>query len=118
MCVYIGLYYPVDKTFENCAAASGTRNSAATYIGSGTASCGDTFTCVSKAKDQATLYSCVVNACPQVAAVETAALDCSYATSHGSGACHEVCSTGGDCQTCILQQCGNQIGACLNAGCN
>jgi hypothetical protein len=124
MCVLFGLYYPRDPKFETCS-ADGTwagLSTAATFIGSGTASCMDTVQCVSKAAPQQqdhgdSLFGCMVASCPKAAPQVTAAFDCSRMQQQG--ACQAQCSGGGTgCMQCIQQSCQKELAACASAACN
>jgi hypothetical protein len=125
MCVLFGLYYPRDPRFETCS-VDGTwagLSTAATYIGSGTATCLDTLQCVSRAAPQEqdhgdSLYGCIVASCPKAAPQVTAAFDCSH--SQQMGACQTQCggSGGTGCTQCIQQNCQKELAACASATCN
>jgi hypothetical protein len=103
MCVFAGAYYPRDAKFETCSNA-GTWNdqsSAATFIGSGTATCAASLTCIQSAQAQDTQFGCMVDSCAGVASQLTAAVDC-------------LSANGQTAQTA----CKTQIAACNAATCN
>jgi hypothetical protein len=51
MCVFVGAYYPRDEKFETCGTTGqfADQGTAATYIGTGTATCGATLSCLQSA---------------------------------------------------------------------
>jgi hypothetical protein len=103
MCVLIGAYYPRDTKFETCS-TDGVQNfndNAATYIGTGTATCQDSLTCLASANSEESFMSCMVDSCPGVAVPLTAALDCFDAN-------------GNSAQTACL----TQEAQCVEATCN
>jgi hypothetical protein len=124
MCVLFGLYYPRDPKFETCS-ADGTwagLSSAATFIGSGTATCMDTMQCVSQAAPQEqdhgdSLFGCIVASCPKAAVEVTASVGCSR--SQRTGSCQAQCSGSGgtSCTQCIQQNCQKELDACASATC-
>jgi hypothetical protein len=106
MCVFAGAYYPRDPKFETCSTSGSwdDLSNAATYIGTGTATCAATLECIQGAMGQQTsdaLFGCMVNSCPGVASPLTAAFDC-------------ISANGNDAQT----KCAAQISACEAASCN
>jgi hypothetical protein len=124
MCVLFGLYYPRDPKFETCS-NDGTwhgLSTAATFIGTGTATCADTLQCLASASppDQDhgdSLYSCMAGSCAKAATQVTAAFDCE--TTQQSGACETACGNSKtECIQCVVQNCQAQISACQSAACN
>jgi hypothetical protein len=108
MCVLLGSYYPRDDKFSFCSLTGNSNDlsSAATYIGTGTATCAATLTCAAAAKpvsvDQGdSLYGCIVDSCPGAAKPLTAAFDC---------AAKAGASAGTACMT--------QFAACEQASCD
>jgi hypothetical protein len=112
MCMLIGPYFPRNEALEKCANDKGEL--AATWIGSGSATCGDTLRCVAGAKSADDFYGCVVNSCPGSSTEVSDLLRC--ALSSGHGACQASCP-GAACQACIIQACGPQISTCQAAKC-
>lgn len=112
MCMVIGPYYPRNEALEICATAPGEYN--ATWIGSGTATCGDTLGCFVGAKSQGDFYGCVVNSCPGAATEVSKFVRCQM--TNGYGACKASCP-GGECNACMIQACGAEISACQAAKC-
>jgi hypothetical protein len=125
MCAFVAAYYPRNVDFEQCnpdGAGPDAFDSAATWVGSGALTCGDVLTCLQKANgDLATTYGCVVDSCPSDAATMSAVFDCQMRNANATGgACVTACA-GTDqsgCQSCFLQHCQSEIGACLGASCN
>jgi hypothetical protein len=116
MCMFTGLYYPaVDNAFEECLSSFDS-------FGQGTATCGDTTSCIG-ACPAATApagggqgnipdcwQKCVVASCPAVGKQLLEELRC-FGTNCGS------CAATGDCQQCVVQKCASQIAACTAAKC-
>ena len=107
MCVLVGAYYPRDEKFETCGTTGQFSNqgTAATFIGTGTASCGSTLACLQSAEqssDPTPFFTCMVDSCPGAAAPLTQFLDCAFGV-----------PSGGD----VMTVCASQIGACLGATC-
>jgi hypothetical protein len=107
MCVFGGAYYPRDEKFETCGTTGklADQSTAATYIGSGTATCEATLGCLKSAQQSgqaSAFFGCVVDSCPSVAQPLTKFLDCSLHVPKG-----------GDASTA----CASQIGACVAATC-
>ncbi len=119
MCMLVGSYYPRNDNLEVCQTAEGDLDGAATWYGTGTADCGESYKCMADAQkapkaDQARMfYGCVVRSCDTVAAPLSAVLHCQI--SNGHGACNNC--TGADCQTCVLDKCAKEINACGAAAC-
>jgi hypothetical protein len=92
MCVFFGAYYPRDTKFETCSTTGSWKDSsnAATYIGTGTATCQASMQCLTSAKTQEAVYTCVVDSCPKSAQALTATLDCFQANGSAS---QTACST-------------------------
>jgi hypothetical protein len=103
MCVFAGAYYPRDPKFEMCSLTGSWADlgSAATFIGTGTATCAASMQCLSSAQAKDAIYGCMVNSCPSVATELTAALDCFTANRMNA---QSACAT--------------QIAACQAAACN
>lgn len=126
MCVITGIYYPVNMPFANCS-PDGTAEKfslAATFIGTGSATCAQSLSCINAAKPTSqdkgdSLYGCIVNSCPKVGKQLTGAFMCLAA--HGGPACNTACAAGTsttECKQCTQQACQAPIGACLAATCN
>jgi hypothetical protein len=105
MCVLVGAYYPRDTKFETCGTTGNfaDQGSAATFIGTGTATCFDTLDCLQGAMTSESFFSCMVNSCPSVATPLTQVLDCQENAPQGSDV-NTVCKT--------------QIGNCIAATCS
>ncbi|MDB4990405.1 MAG: hypothetical protein JWN04_5583 [Myxococcaceae bacterium] len=127
MCVISGFYYPVNTAFANCATdgVAAHYSNAATYIGTGTATCVESLACVTAAAPLAQdkgdqLFGCMINSCPKVAKELTAAFNCML--SRGAGACQAQCPAGAaptlDCGKCVKAACSAQASACAEATCN
>jgi hypothetical protein len=105
MCVLMGAYYPRDIEFETCSTSTtwnlNDLSDAATYIGSGTATCSDSLTCISNASSDEAFYACMVDSCPGAAVSLTAALACFNAN-------------GNNAQTA----CATQAAECIETTCN
>ncbi len=107
MCVLAGAYYPRDEKFETCGTTGkfGDQDSAATYIGSGKATCGATLSCLQAsqgAKDAGPFYTCMVDSCPAAADPLTKFIDCLFSAPSGSD---------------VTQVCASEIDACLSSTC-
>jgi copper type II ascorbate-dependent monooxygenase-like protein len=124
MCVFFGLYYPRDKECETCSKDGTFANlsSAATYIGTGSASCASSLSCIASAQPISmdhgdSLYGCMVDSCPKVGPELTRVVDCERSAVQGS--CASTCQGGeAGCGACIEQTCGDQLSACESATCN
>jgi hypothetical protein len=107
MCVFVGAYYPRDEKFETCGTTGqfADQGSAATYIGTGTATCAATLECLQSA-EQATspgpFYACMVDSCPGAADPLTKFLDCTFNVPQG-GSVTSVCAS--QINTCIAAKC-------------
>jgi hypothetical protein len=107
MCVLVGAYYPRDEKFETCGTTGqfADQGTAATFIGTGTATCAATLACLQSAEqstDPTPFFTCMVDSCPAVADQLTKFLDCALNV-----------PSGGD----VTTVCGSQISACLGATC-
>jgi Copper type II ascorbate-dependent monooxygenase, C-terminal domain len=107
MCVFVGAYYPRDEKFETCGTTGSfaDQGTAATYIGTGTATCEATLLCLQSAaqsSDPTPFYTCMVDSCPGVAEPLTQFLDCSGTVPQG-GSVTTVCAT--QINTCIAATC-------------
>jgi hypothetical protein len=102
MCMLVGPYYPRNDKLEVCQTAEGDLAGAATWYGTGTADCGESFKCLADAQkapsNQAQLlYGCVVNSCNAVAQPLSDLLHCQISNAHGAcDGCKDA-----ECQTCI-----------------
>ena len=103
MCVFFGAYYPRDPKFETCSITGNWKDlsSAATFIGTGTATCQASSQCLGNAKSTAETYACMVDSCPAAALPLTAAFDC-------------LMQNRSNAQTA----CSTQLSACAAASCN
>ncbi len=103
MCVFAGAYYPRDPVFETCGTSGmlGDVGSAATFIGTGSATCGASLACLAgaKGKDAATFYGCIVQSCAGVAKPLTAFVDCALKSANP------------------VTDCATEISACEAASC-
>lgn len=113
MCMLIGPGYPRDPYLETC--ADSTDSPIATWIGDGSASCGDTLGCIATVSSDEAFFGCVVESCPGASEQVSAMIRCQ--ASDGRGACAEACSGEGDCTTCLLEACAPEITACQSATC-
>jgi hypothetical protein len=122
MCQLIGPYYPRDTRLEACQNEDGEL--AATWIGSGTATCGQTLACLLTAspieKDRgADAWGCVLNSCPAAAEAVSELVRCRLTL--GRGACSDACAGGtakAACEGCLDQACEEAVEACTCAGCD
>jgi hypothetical protein len=107
MCVFVGAYYPRDTKFETCGTTGqfSDQGSAATFIGTGTATCEASLLCLQSAESSGgkeAFYGCMVDSCPGVASQLTAVLDCSFSLPAGGS---------------VTTACASQISACVAAAC-
>jgi hypothetical protein len=104
MCVLVGAYYPRDTKFETCGTTGNfaDQGSAATFIGTGSASCFETVTCLQSATTDEGFFSCMVNSCPSVASQITQVVDCISSAPSGSDA-NTVCKA--QIESCIAATC-------------
>jgi hypothetical protein len=121
MCQLIGPYYPRDTRFEACQNEHG--EPAATWIGSGSATCGQTLACLLTAspieedggKDA---WRCVLKSCPAAAEPVSDLVRCRL--TRGQGACEEACADGSAmpaCESCLEEACEDVVDACVWAEC-
>lgn len=113
MCMLIGSYYPASPDVGFCADS--------TFIGTGTQSCGQAYSCALAALGagaQGDLYGCIVESCPSVAPQLTEALRCAFR--RGGPACKDACKTPTDtkCQECVINSCQPALTACQTAKCS
>ena len=104
MCVLVGAYYPRDTKFETCGTTGSFQDqgTAATYIGTGTATCTATLGCLQGATTEESFFSCMVDSCPAAAAALTKFLDCANTVPNGGN---------------VMTMCSSQISACIAQGC-
>jgi hypothetical protein len=107
MCVFVGAYYPRDEKFETCGTTGqfSDQGSAATYIGTGTATCTATLECLQSAAQATTaapFYTCMVDSCPGVATPLTEFIDCDFSLPSGGS---------------VTTVCASQINDCIAATC-
>lgn len=84
MCMLIGSYYPADRRTANCLDASGDRMGGV-WVGEGTASCADSWSCITTAASGESgvlegVTDCVLAADPAVAVELSATLACAIAS--------------------------------------
>ncbi|MEP7122549.1 MAG: hypothetical protein ABJE95_16625 [Byssovorax sp.] len=122
MCMFIAYYYPTvapdqQVLFENCAQGD--------EYGSGTATCGDTLSCIQKCPPTdaphyhdgqidvgSCFQKCIVGSCPSATTPFQAMNGCIQQN------CAAECGMGGpDCPTCIGTKCGKETGACTSHTC-
>jgi hypothetical protein len=122
MCQLIGPYYPRDMRLEACLDENG--DPAATWIGGGSATCGQTLACLLTAspieKDGgADAWGCVLNSCPAAAEPVSALVRCRL--TRGRGACSDACAedaAAAACESCLEEACEEAVDACLFAECD
>ncbi len=107
MCVLVGAYYPRDEKFETCGMTGqfSDQETAATYIGTGTATCGATLACLQSAEQASgngPFFACMVDSCPAAAEPLTSFLDCASNLPQGGS---------------VTTLCASQITACESATC-
>ncbi len=104
MCVLVGAYYPRDTKFETCGTTGSFQDqgTAATYIGTGTATCTATLGCLQGASTEESFFSCMVDSCPGAAVPLTKFLDCANTVPQGGN---------------VMTMCSSQISACIAQGC-
>jgi copper type II ascorbate-dependent monooxygenase-like protein len=107
MCVFLGLYYPkMDTAAEACTGpGSGP-------VMDGDQSCGQVLTCLQSATDNTAAQACLASTCASSSPQLDALVGCQL------GPCAEACSGTGDCQSCMMQSCGDAIGNCMAAACD
>jgi hypothetical protein len=122
MCMTIGFYYPaLDTAFEGCFA-----DGEASEMGTGTATCGQTTSCIQSCPPGEAptpnglvainvgpcFQKCVVDSCPSASVPFQAQAACIRAH------CASDCAAGGSsCAGCVLQNCANEYAACQNHTC-
>ena len=107
MCVLVGAYYPRDQKFETCGTTGQYKDqdTAATFIGTGTATCAATLQCLQSAESAssaAPFYTCMVDSCPGAAKQLTDFIHCVFSAPSGSN---------------VTSVCSSQINACIAASC-
>lgn len=121
MCQLIGPYYPRDRRLEACEDEDGV--SAATWVGSGTATCAATSDCLQAAAPieedgGREAWACVLNSCAGAAEPMSELVRCRL--SRGRGACSAECAEGADrdlCEDCLGEACEEALEACASAAC-
>jgi len=112
--VLVGPYFPRDPDLERC--LNKDHYMAATWIGSGTATCAETIGCVTGAQSEESFYGCIVNSCPGAGAAMSEALRCQMSSGHG--ACEAACSgMGGNCLSCLQTACAAELNTCQATPC-
>lgn len=121
MCQLIGPYYPRDMRLEACLDEDG--GPAATWIGNGSATCGQTLSCLMMAPPieedgGKEAWGCVLNSCPGAAEAVSELVRCRL--TRGRGQCSNEC--GGEalkeaCETCLANACKDAVNACNCAEC-
>ena len=114
MCMFIGAYYPRDVNLERC----GLPGYGQTYIGTGSATCTETLSCMAQTKSFQEQQKCIVRSCPGSAHEVTGFAGC--ATAAQGGACAAACTdpAAGTCATCLLRECDAELTACQAAQCD
>jgi hypothetical protein len=116
MCVFAGLYYPkIEGDFEQCFDLS--------VIGTGTQTCSDELTCIQSCPaSDAPAYThggvtvgpcwerCVAAGCAGATDAMLPVVTCIEQN------CQADCAAG-NCQTCALAKCGQEVGACIGHTC-
>lgn len=119
MCQLIGPYYPRDRHLEACEDENG--ESAARWVGSGTATCAQVYACLKEAspiaKDGgAEAFACVLSSRASEAKEVSALMRCRM--KHDGGACKAACTSltsSGACEGCLAQVCAEEVHACSAA---
>jgi hypothetical protein len=120
MCVLLAPYYPADPLLDACLDSNGIP--AETWIGSGTASCAESLSCVANTTPAyedggSALYSCILNSCPGVATEISDVIRCQF--TEGRGACESDCAKDAEtCAACVASACAADVSACQAASCN
>jgi hypothetical protein len=117
MCMFVGVYYPRDAQLEHCALDDSwyTSDLAATHVGRGTASCGESLDCFANAPNDDHddgFTGCIEGSCPGFAEPLWTAERCRLF--HAGGACDEACKTAPSsaCTACLEQGCAPELAAC------
>ena len=108
MCMFVASYYPrLDQATELCAGPeSGPRFT-------GTATCGQTVSCVRGAADDVAREECLVDTCAASSQPAADLMTCMFY------ACSAECADlGSACDACVLDRCADQFGACQQATCD
>ncbi len=117
MCMLIGPYWPRNDKLELC--EDDARDFAATWVGNGDRTCGESYACLLDAIDaQGDLVKnvapCMVNACERAAEPLSKLLNC-FASSND---CSQQCGDGGEgCTGCLIESCAPQAESCGAAQC-
>lgn len=122
MCQLIGPYYPRDERLEACQDEDG--GPAATWIGGGSATCGQTLTCLKEAAPieedgGKEAWGCVLNSCPGAAEPVSDLVRCRLTRSRGE--CSDECEKGASaeaCEECLSEECKEVVNACNCANCD
>jgi hypothetical protein len=120
MCQLIGPYYPRDMRLEACQDEHG--GPAATWTGSGSATCGQTLACLMTAAPieedgGRTAWGCVLDSCPAAAEAVSELMHCRL--TEGRGECSDECAQGAvACESCLSGACEEAVDACLSSECN
>lgn len=107
MCMFIASYYPrLDPMTELCAdPGSGP-------VFDGTTTCGETVGCVRNATSEIAAEECLIDTCAASSRPAGDLMTCMFYR------CGEVCADlGTDCDSCVLDSCGEQFSACQSATC-
>jgi len=120
MCMFVGVYFPRDPQLERCALDDSfyTSDLAATHVGHGQASCGDSLACLAGAPgdDQGAAYTaCIDASCPAAADALWAAERCRAFSAGCDGECQDRNAPA--CAPCIERTCAAPLAACRAAGC-
>ena len=107
MCMFVASYYPrLDPQVELCAGADSGP------VFDGTQTCGETITCVRNAEDPVAQEQCIVDTCAASSQPAADLMMCMFYQ------CGDACdSLGPACDSCVINQCTDQFGACQNAAC-
>jgi hypothetical protein len=113
MCMFVGAYYPRNRTTELC----GLPGMDQTYIGTGTATCAETVTCLDAAGSPTDRQECVVASCPGNSKAITDLLGCNIDAILDS--CAEPCADplSPSCASCAKLACAAETAACQAASC-
>jgi hypothetical protein len=112
MCMFVGAYYPRDRTTEMC----GIPGAKQRYIGGGSASCAETLSCMDQAATPEDRQKCVVASCPGASNPITDYVTCTIGS---LGSCATACANplSAACASCSKQVCSAEVAACQASSC-
>ena len=108
MCLLLGSYWPRidDPAFDVCA------HKGSGPLLDGTATCGESLTCLAGTTDPVAAEACAIDTCAGSSEAFNDLYSCIWLDCYNPGLCPD-----GDCSACMFEACSPEIGVCQETGC-